>query len=114
MRFYGFHSGELLRCGGWYPEADRTPVPWDKLVLTGAFSESKPWEGSCIPSASWLSASGSQPPQRSLQRQQPRFVPAGQSTQMIIGATKETDYHIVTVAHRGQNIFTALMRRKGL
>lgn len=26
------------------------------------------------------------------------FVPAGQSTQMIIGATKETDYHIVTVA----------------
>lgn len=47
--------------------------------------------------ASW-SASGYQPPQRSLQRQQPRFVPAGQSTQMIIGATKETDYHIVTVA----------------
>lgn len=27
-----------------------------------------------------------------------RFVPAGQSTQMIIGATEETDYHIVTVA----------------
>ncbi len=27
-----------------------------------------------------------------------RFVPAGQSTQMIIGATPETDYHIVTVA----------------
>lgn len=46
---------------------------------------------------SW-SASEYQPPQRSLQRQQPRFVPAGQSTQMIIGATKETDYHIVTVA----------------
>lgn len=28
----------------------------------------------------------------------PRFVPAGQSTQMIIGATGETDYHIVNVA----------------
>jgi putative DNA modification/repair radical SAM protein len=27
-----------------------------------------------------------------------RFVPAGQSTQMIIGATKENDYEIVTVA----------------
>lgn len=26
------------------------------------------------------------------------FVPAGQSTQMIIGATRESDYHIVTVA----------------
>ena len=31
-------------------------------------------------------------------RYAPRFAPAGQSTQMIIGATKETDYHIVTVA----------------
>lgn len=27
-----------------------------------------------------------------------RFVPAGQSTQMVIGATDESDYHIVTVA----------------
>lgn len=27
-----------------------------------------------------------------------RFVPAGQSTQMIIGATKETDYEIVHMA----------------
>lgn len=30
-------------------------------------------------------------------KQNKRFVPAGQSTQMIIGATPETDYHIVTV-----------------
>ena len=30
--------------------------------------------------------------------QGPRFVPAGQSTQMIIGASGETDYEIVTVA----------------
>ncbi|MCI8564863.1 MAG: putative DNA modification/repair radical SAM protein [Lachnospiraceae bacterium] len=30
--------------------------------------------------------------------ERPRFVPAGQSTQMIIGATPETDYQIVTVA----------------
>ncbi len=29
---------------------------------------------------------------------QRRFAPAGQSTQMIIGATKENDYHIVNVA----------------
>ena len=28
----------------------------------------------------------------------PRFVPAGQSTQMIIGATQETDYQILNVA----------------
>lgn len=28
----------------------------------------------------------------------PRFVPAGQSTQMIIGATKESDYQILSVA----------------
>ena len=26
------------------------------------------------------------------------FVPAGQSTQMIVGATKESDYHIINVA----------------
>lgn len=31
-------------------------------------------------------------------RTRPQFVPAGQSTQMIIGATSESDYHIVTVA----------------
>jgi len=30
--------------------------------------------------------------------ERPRFVPAGQSTQMIIGATPETDYQIVSVA----------------
>lgn len=28
----------------------------------------------------------------------PRFVPAGQSTQMIIGATRENDYQLITVA----------------
>lgn len=33
-----------------------------------------------------------------LYRHAPRFVPAGQSTQMIIGATTETDYQIVKVA----------------
>lgn len=32
------------------------------------------------------------------QNRKKNFVPAGQSTQMIIGATPETDYHIVTVA----------------
>ncbi|GFI43825.1 hypothetical protein IMSAGC018_01502 [Lachnospiraceae bacterium] len=31
-------------------------------------------------------------------RNAPRFVPAGQSTQMIIGATPETDYQIMQVA----------------
>ena len=30
-------------------------------------------------------------------RNAPRFVPAGQSTQMIIGATPETDYQIMQV-----------------
>ena len=33
-----------------------------------------------------------------LYRNAPRFVPAGQSTQMIIGATPETDYQIIRVA----------------
>ncbi len=33
-----------------------------------------------------------------LYRNMPRFVPAGQSTQMIIGATPETDYQILNVA----------------
>lgn len=33
-----------------------------------------------------------------LYRKAPRFVPAGQSTQMIIGATPETDYQIMQVA----------------
>ena len=33
-----------------------------------------------------------------LYRQAPRFVPAGQSTQMIIGATPESDYQIISVA----------------
>lgn len=31
-------------------------------------------------------------------RNAPSFVPAGQSTQMIIGATQETDYQIITIA----------------
>ena len=31
-------------------------------------------------------------------RHAPKFVPAGQSTQMIIGATPETDFQIVSVA----------------
>jgi predicted DNA-binding helix-hairpin-helix protein len=31
-------------------------------------------------------------------RHAPRFVPAGQSTQMIIGASPETDYHILRLA----------------
>lgn len=33
-----------------------------------------------------------------LYRQTPRFVPAGQSTQMIIGATPESDFQIISVA----------------
>lgn len=33
-----------------------------------------------------------------LYRNAPRFVPAGQSTQMIIGATQDTDYHILSTA----------------
>ena len=33
-----------------------------------------------------------------LYRHAPRFVPAGQSTQMIIGATPETDYQLISVA----------------
>ncbi|MCL1855392.1 MAG: putative DNA modification/repair radical SAM protein [Clostridia bacterium] len=34
----------------------------------------------------------------SLYRNAPSFVPAGQSTQIIIGATPETDYHIIRLA----------------
>jgi len=33
-----------------------------------------------------------------LYRHAPKFVPAGQSTQMIIGATPENDYQIVSIA----------------
>lgn len=33
-----------------------------------------------------------------LYRHAPKFVPAGQSTQMIIGATPENDYQILSVA----------------
>lgn len=33
-----------------------------------------------------------------LYKSSPRFVPAGQSTQMVIGATGETDYEIISVA----------------
>lgn len=33
-----------------------------------------------------------------LYRSAPKFVPAGQSTQMIIGATPETDFQIMRVA----------------
>ncbi len=33
-----------------------------------------------------------------LYRHAPRFVPAGQSTQMIVGATQENDFQIITVA----------------
>lgn len=40
-----------------------------------------------------------------LYRHAPQFVPAGQSTQMIIGATRETDYQIVNVAESLYNNF---------
>ena len=36
----------------------------------------------------------------SLYRQAPRFVPSGQSTQMIIGATLESDYQIMKVTEQ--------------
>lgn len=55
----------------------------------GLLSENAPVQTGLSHGTGVLSASGYQPPQRSLQRQQPRFVPAGQSTQMIIGATKK-------------------------
>lgn len=42
--------------------------------------------------------SASLPASRSNSRSKKLFVPAGQSTQMIIGATPESDYHIMTVA----------------
>ena len=38
-------------------------------------------------------------------RQTPKFVPAGQSTQMIVGATPDTDYHMVSVAESLYNNF---------
>ena len=37
-------------------------------------------------------------------RKTPRFVPAGQSTQMIVGATPETDNQILTLASKLYNI----------
>ena len=40
-----------------------------------------------------------------LYKNAPRFVPAGQSTQMIIGATPETDYQILKVAEALYNKF---------
>lgn len=40
-----------------------------------------------------------------LYRHAPRFVPAGQSTQMIIGATPENDYQILSVAESLYNKF---------
>ena len=36
----------------------------------------------------------------------PVFVPAGQSTQMIVGATDETDYHLVTIAEALYNQYS--------
>ena len=36
--------------------------------------------------------------ERKLHRHAPRFVPAGQSTQMIVGATDETDKDILSVS----------------
>lgn len=43
-------------------------------------------------------ARGENKEELTLYRHAPRFVPAGQSTQMIIGATGESDYEIVSVA----------------
>ena len=36
-----------------------------------------------------------------LYRKAPRFAPAGQSTQMIVGASPETDYHILKLTEGG-------------
>ena len=48
-----------------------------------------------------------------LYRHAPKFVPAGQSTQMIIGATPENDYQIVSIAENLYQKFDKLFLQRG-
>lgn len=68
-------------------------------VLTGPFLENSALKSSLYPAAV--------APYASLKPSKKRFVPAGQSTQLIIGATEENDYQIMTVSE-------ALYRNFGL
>lgn len=66
-----------------------------RLLLADKKEESRPAILGDIAEQTGLSVSGMQFPAL---RQKQDFVPAGQSTQMIVGATRESDYQLLTVA----------------
>lgn len=70
-----------------------SPAANDRFVSADAGSYRRSSHATAYPDLHGLSS-----PQPFSAKPAKRFVPAGQSTQMIIGATPETDYHIVTVA----------------
>ncbi|MBQ8527904.1 MAG: putative DNA modification/repair radical SAM protein [Lachnospiraceae bacterium] len=58
-------------------------------------SEYETEESACVDSPGALAVGGAHYPDR---KKKQDFVPAGQSTQMIVGATQENDYQLLTVA----------------
>ena len=90
-------------------EDGRPGEHWNSPALTGGFGgglRDSGQKGGFGETAFQLPSVSSLPPleagaglRRDLAKgERPRFVPAGQSTQMIIGATPETDYQILSVA----------------
>ena len=49
-----------------------------------------------------------------LYRHAPKFAPAGQSTQMIVGASPETDYHILQLTEESDRMLVAPLRFKSV
>ena len=84
----GIHENKLLQS-----ESKRITQK-EELVLPASIVN--PMKEANLPEMNWPSQKESKVAARNRQKTK-TFVPAGQSTQMIIGATKETDYEILNV-----------------
>lgn len=84
----GIHENKLLR------NEPKRITQKEELVLSDSIAN--PMKEVILPEVNWPSQTESKVTLRKEQKTKP-FVPAGQSTQMIIGATKETDYEILNV-----------------
>lgn len=88
----------LIRCAGFY--ADRMSVNLELPTAEGlkALAPNKTRKAILRPMRQVQLQSRENKNELMVYKHAPKFVPAGQSTQMIIGATGESDYEILSVA----------------
>lgn len=104
--FYGYihvkaipgADDRLIRCAGFY--ADRMSVNLELPTAEGlkALAPNKTRKAILRPMRQVQLQSRENKNELMVYKHAPKFVPAGQSTQMIIGATGESDYEILSVA----------------